>query len=185
MRGHPFCLSSYMNRPPTWRDTIIRRQIQATKGPRVRACGPFLLYQGGFCFFSMLCEGEGIVPQPDVLVLNSNYEPLNICNVRRAISLLLLGKAEVLHLHDSPILTGRGPLHVPSVLKMRYQVRRPMPQLRLSRHSILARDNFTCQYCGVKGRDLTIDHVIPRWAGGPQTWDNLGGMLPKVQPEER
>lgn len=109
----------------------------------------------------------------EVLVLNSNYEPLNVCNVRRAISLLMLGKAEVLHHHDAPVLTGRGPLRVPSVLKMRYQVRRPMPQLRLSRHSILARDNYTCQYCGARGRDLTLDHVIPRWAGGPQTWDNL------------
>ena len=39
------------------------------------------------------------------------------------------------------------------------------PQLRLSRHSILARDNYTCQYCGVKNKELTIDHVTPRWVG--------------------
>lgn len=109
----------------------------------------------------------------DVLVLNSNYEPLNVCNVRRAISLLLLGKAEVLHHHEVPITTVRGPVNAPSVLKMRYQVRRPMPELRLSRHSILARDNYTCQYCGAKSRELTIDHVLPRWAGGPHTWENL------------
>ncbi|MFN8219697.1 MAG: HNH endonuclease [Fimbriimonadales bacterium] len=110
---------------------------------------------------------------PEVLLLNSNYEPLNVCNVRRAISLLVLGKADVVHHHEEPILTTRGGLPAPSVLKMRYQVKRPITELRLSRHSVLARDNFTCQYCGVKGRDLTIDHVVPRWVGGPHTWDNL------------
>jgi len=109
----------------------------------------------------------------EVLVLNSNYEPLNVCNMRRAISLLLLGKAEVLQQRDDPIATGGGFYTAPSVLKMRYAVRRPMPQLRLSRHSVLARDHYTCQYCGVKGKDLTIDHVLPKWAGGPHTWDNL------------
>lgn len=109
----------------------------------------------------------------EVLVLNSNYEPLNVCAMRRAISLLLLGKAEVLVDRDRPLPTSNGPQTAPSVLKMRYQVRRPMPQLRLSRHSVLARDNYTCQYCGCKGKDLTIDHVTPRWAGGQNTWDNL------------
>ena len=110
---------------------------------------------------------------PDVLLLNSNYEPLNVCNMRRAISLLLLGKAEILHDREVPVQTVRGGVKAPSVMKMRYQVKRPMPQLRLSRHSILARDNYTCQYCGSHARDLTIDHVVPRWAGGPHTWDNL------------
>lgn len=96
-----------------------------------------------------------------------------MCNIRRAMSLLVLGKAEVLHDRDLPLQTVRGGVRAPSVLKMRYQVRRPMPELRLSRHSILARDNFTCQYCGAKSRELTIDHVVPRWVGGPQAWDNL------------
>jgi 5-methylcytosine-specific restriction endonuclease McrA len=106
-------------------------------------------------------------------LLNSNYEPLNVCNMRRAISLLLLGKAEVLTQREAPVQTIRGSVSAPSVLKMRYQVKRPMPQLRLSRHSVLARDNYTCQYCGLRSRELTIDHVVPRWAGGPHTWDNL------------
>lgn len=109
----------------------------------------------------------------EVLVLNSNYEPLNVCNIRRAIALMLNGKADVLQESEIPVHITKGDLTAPSVLKMRYQVRRPMPQLRLSRHTILARDNYTCQYCGVRGKDLTIDHVHPRWSGGPHTWDNL------------
>ena len=109
----------------------------------------------------------------EVLVLNNNYEPLNVCNMRRAMTLLLLGKAEVLLDREAPIQTVKGGVTAPSVVKMRYLVRRPMPQLRLSRHSILARDNYTCQYCGVRNKELTIDHVLPRWSGGPHTWDNL------------
>lgn len=109
----------------------------------------------------------------EVLVLNNNYEPLNVCNMRRAMTLLLLGKAEVLLDRESPVQTVKGNITAPSVVKMRYLVRRPMPQLRLSRHSVLARDNYTCQYCGVRNKELTIDHVVPRWAGGPHTWDNL------------
>lgn len=110
--------------------------------------------------------------QLDVLLLNANYEPLNICNIRRAVTLLILEKAEVIHAADSIVLTGEGTFNVPSVVRMRYQVKRPLPQLRLSRHSILARDNYCCQYCGAT-KDLTIDHVIPRWTGGPHTWENL------------
>jgi 5-methylcytosine-specific restriction endonuclease McrA len=36
----------------------------------------------------------------------------------------------------------------------------------------LARDLYTCQYCGSR-KDLTLDHVVPRWCGGPHTWENL------------
>ena len=108
----------------------------------------------------------------DVLLLNANYEPLNVCNIRRAVSLILLGKAEVIEGSEAQLHTSEGDLKVPSVVKMRYHVRRPIPKLRLSRHSVLARDNFTCQYCG-STRDLTIDHVVPRWMGGPCTWENL------------
>lgn len=109
----------------------------------------------------------------EVLLLNSDFEPLNVCNVRRAMALILLGKAEILEHRDGDLITAGGPLPAPSIVRMRYHVRRPLPQLRLSRHSVLARDAYTCQYCGTKSRDLTIDHVVPRWMGGPNTWDNL------------
>jgi len=109
----------------------------------------------------------------EVLLLNSDFEPLNVCHLRRAMALIMLGKADVIQHHDEGVRTASGLLDAPSVVKMKYHVRRPMPELRLSRHSVLARDGYTCQYCGAKGRDLTIDHVIPRWMGGPHTWDNL------------
>ena len=113
------------------------------------------------------------MPQHDGLLLNNNYEPLNVCTVLRAVTLLTRGKAEILHHNGHMIRTGSGELRAPSVLRLRYHVRRPLPELRLSKHSVLARDNYTCQYCGSHGRELTLDHVVPRWMGGPHTWDNV------------
>jgi 5-methylcytosine-specific restriction endonuclease McrA len=117
----------------------------------------------------------------EVLVLNSDYEPLNVCNVRRAIVLVYLGKADVLHTHAEEAkydkdawFTAEGQsIACPSVVKLRKQVRRPLPELKLSRRSIFARDNYTCQYCGQVGKDLTIDHVVPKHNGGPMSWENL------------
>jgi len=109
----------------------------------------------------------------EVLLLNSDFEPLNVTNLRRAMALIVLGKADVLHEHEEKVITTSGPLPAPSIVKLRYHVKRPLPQLRLSRHGVLARDAYTCQYCGTKGKDLTIDHVIPRWKGGGHTWENL------------
>lgn len=109
----------------------------------------------------------------EVLVLNSDYEPLNICNIRRAMNLVFLGKVDVLH-EDSLVLHTVSRVYTsPSVVRLRSHVKRPKPQLRLSRRSVLARDNYVCQYCGHSGHDLTVDHVIPKRLGGPTSWDNL------------
>jgi 5-methylcytosine-specific restriction endonuclease McrA len=117
----------------------------------------------------------------EVLVLNSDYEPLNVCNLRRAIVLVCMGKADILHAREegaggrSARVTSAagGAFDAPSVVKLRHHVKRPLPELKLSRRSVFARDNFTCQYCGVVGKDLTIDHVIPKRHGGGMSWDNL------------
>ncbi len=109
----------------------------------------------------------------NVLVLNLNHEPLNICNYRRALGLILTGKAVVLETNGQLLRSERLTLQMPSVVRLAYQVRRPVPELRLSRRSILARDDYTCQYCGRRRRGLTVDHVIPRHAGGEHSWENL------------
>lgn len=109
----------------------------------------------------------------EVLVLNNDYEPLNVCNLRRAIILVYLGKADVLHTGSKDISVIDGSLDSPSVVRLRHYVKRPIPELRLSRRSIFARDNYTCQYCGHQSRELTIDHVIPKKHGGKSTWENL------------
>jgi 5-methylcytosine-specific restriction endonuclease McrA len=108
-----------------------------------------------------------------VLVLNQNYEPLNICNVRRAFVLVDRGKAEVLEHGVEAIRTASRAVPRPSVIKLQYMVKRPRPQVRLSRREIFLRDDYTCQYCGMRSRDLTLDHVVPKHRGGGHSWDNL------------
>ena len=111
--------------------------------------------------------------QSAVLVLNQNYEPLHVCHVRRAFVLIDRGKAEVLELGDGALRSASFAFPLPSVIRMVYQIRRPRPQMRLTRREVFQRDRFTCHYCGVQGKDLTLDHVMPRNRGGKHTWENL------------
>ncbi|MCY3507321.1 MAG: HNH endonuclease [Chloroflexi bacterium] len=107
------------------------------------------------------------------LVLNQNYEPLNVCNVRRALVLVLRGKAEVIETAKGAIHSANRHFALPSVIRMVYYVRRPRPKLRLSRREVFARDGWACAYCGRASKDLTLDHVVPRYRGGTHSWDNL------------
>jgi 5-methylcytosine-specific restriction endonuclease McrA len=108
-----------------------------------------------------------------VLVLNQNYEPLNVCNARRAFVLVDKGKAEVLEHSEGALRSALHTFPLPSVIRLIYMIRRPRPQMRLTRREIFVRDRYTCQYCGKQTRDLTIDHVMPRHRGGGHSWDNL------------
>ena len=108
-----------------------------------------------------------------VLVLNQNYEPLNVCRVRRAMILLFRGKAEVLE-------NGRGNLHsikdmydIPSVIRLVYFIRRPNHQRKMTKMEIFNRDKYICQYCSRQSKELTLDHVIPRKRGGEHSWENV------------
>jgi len=105
-----------------------------------------------------------------VLLLNASYEPLNICSWRRALILLLKGKAEKVEAYESLI---NETIHVPSVIRLRYYVVVPYKELPFNRKNILHRDNHTCQYCGKISSSLTIDHIIPRSKGGKSTWENV------------
>ncbi len=108
-----------------------------------------------------------------VLVLNQNYEPLNVCNPRRAIVLLDRGKAEVLEHWPGCIRTPSRALPRPSVIRLVQLIKRPRPRVRLTRREVFIRDHYTCQYCGRQAGDLTIDHVVPKSKGGEHTWENL------------
>ena len=114
-----------------------------------------------------------------VLVLNGNYEPINVCTTKRAMGLLLAEKAQALE-------NGRGVIHTvsrtferPSVIRLVYVVRRPRPHVRLCKREILRRDGYRCQYCGREMNQLTLDHVVPRHRGGEHSWDNLVAACPQ------
>lgn len=107
------------------------------------------------------------------LVLNQNFEPLNVCSARRAFVLVHYGKAEVIERIEGALQGVDSVYDLPSVIRLQYQVRRPRPQVRLTRREIFARDLGRCQYCGRAGAELTLDHVFPRHRGGQHEWENL------------
>ena len=108
-----------------------------------------------------------------VLLLNQNYQPLNICTAKRAISLMGLGKAESIINSNKNIRSVTTNFPLPSVIRLYYMVKIPATNRRLSRQALFHRDKFTCQYCNKKTRQLTIDHVTPRSRGGLHIWENV------------
>ena len=114
-----------------------------------------------------------------VLVLNVNYEPLNVCNTARAMTLLVVGKAELLQNGRGVIRTARRTYERPSVIRLRYMIHRPHPRVRLCKREIFRRDEYRCQYCGRTSAHLTLDHVLPRYKGGGYSWENLVSACPQ------
>ncbi len=110
-----------------------------------------------------------------VLVLNSTYEAINICSVRRAIVLVYKGVAVMLEITDKIIHSQTTSIKAPSVIRLVEYINIPHKRVVLSRKNILIRDKYTCQYCGKKfpPSELTIDHIIPKSKGGHTTWDNV------------
>jgi 5-methylcytosine-specific restriction endonuclease McrA len=108
-----------------------------------------------------------------VLVLNYSYEPLNVCQARRAIVLIYRGKAEMLENGSGFIHSANYIFQVPSVIRLAYMIKRPRPERKLTRFEIFNRDRYTCQYCSKETRQLTLDHVIPRYRSGEHTWENV------------
>ena len=111
--------------------------------------------------------------QAPALVLNLNYIPINVCTVRRAIVLVDKGKAELLENHRGELHTVSSVFEAPSIIRLVYLVRRPLLPRKLSKREVFLRDRFTCQYCGKKSQDLTVDHVVPRRQGGGHAWENV------------
>ena len=110
-----------------------------------------------------------------VLLLNITYEPLRIINWKKAITLFLLGKVEVLEEYGREIHSVSFTVKLPSVVRLLRMVKRPKTPVKFSRQNIYARDKYKCQYCGrpFPSEELTYDHVLPKSRGGKTRWDNI------------
>jgi hypothetical protein len=107
-----------------------------------------------------------------VLQLNASFEPLLIISAKRAMTLIVTGKAAIEVESDRKLAGGRI---VPSVVRLTHFRRVPHMRVHPKSKNIFLRDGFTCQYCGVKftPKELTLDHIKPRAQGGLSSWDNL------------
>ncbi|HST82976.1 MAG TPA: HNH endonuclease [Kineosporiaceae bacterium] len=106
------------------------------------------------------------------LVLNAGYEPLAVVSFRRAIVLVLAGKAVVVADGPKPVISESLVVPRPSVILLVRYVRVPHGRaVPVSRRAVLRRDEHRCAYC--EGHASTIDHVLPRSRGGADSWENL------------
>ena len=136
-----------------------------------------------------------------VLVLNRLWQPVNTCTARRAVTLVFLGHAHIVHrdeeknysTHDAYSWLSRAQDHhrqkaqppclrsarhafvVPEIIVLTLYDRLPKTEVKFTRHNVFIRDRHTCQYCDrvFDPRDLNLDHVIPRDKGGRTTWENV------------
>ena len=111
----------------------------------------------------------------NVLVLNASYEAINICNLKRAITLIFKGIACAEEETEHEIKSASMVIKVPTVIRLLKFIRIPYRSVRFSRKNVLIRDGYRCQYCGEQFTPtlLTLDHVIPLSQGGKTQWDNL------------
>jgi 5-methylcytosine-specific restriction endonuclease McrA len=109
-----------------------------------------------------------------VLVLNGSFEPLHFTNARRAITLLLAGKAESVEASPRVVRSPSRAFPLPAVIRLAIYIRKPfVERVAFNKKNILRRDHYACQYCGRRGERLTVDHVVPRSRGGQTTWLNV------------
>lgn len=144
-------------------------------------------------------NGGGGGLQSNVLVLNRFFLPVHVTTAKRAFVLVYKGDAEAITLlnqqvvgfdfeawmahstssaheeDDDFVATVARRLRVPRIVRLLEYDRMPQGRVNFSRKNVLARDEYRCQYCGTRGngRELTLDHVLPRSRGGKHSWTNV------------
>jgi 5-methylcytosine-specific restriction endonuclease McrA len=109
-----------------------------------------------------------------VLVLNYSFEPLHFTNAKRAITLLLSGKAVSVEASPRVVRSPSVTFALPAVIRLAVYIRKPfLDRVAFNKKNILRRDGYACQYCQRRGERLTVDHVVPRSRGGETAWTNV------------
>lgn len=111
------------------------------------------------------------------LLLDQSFQPVKTIPWQRAVTLLTLGKVEIVEEYDGFLIRSvKAVIKMPAVVRLLRAFKRFRKPVKFSRINIFARDNYTCQYCAKKHNDmgkLTFDHVTPRTRGGKTEWSNI------------
>lgn len=107
------------------------------------------------------------------LKLDASWRPVAVTSATEALILVMSGKAQVLETWERKISSVNSSFALPAVIVLGKYVRKKKFKVRCTRKNVLWRDKHTCQYCGLGGLRLTLDHVFPRSRGGIKTWTNI------------
>jgi 5-methylcytosine-specific restriction endonuclease McrA len=115
------------------------------------------------------------------LALNASFEPITMVPMRRALRLVIDGKAEIVEADDGDhIRSARLVLPRPAIIRLVKFVHVPRRFRRQVTNTFLfARDDYRCQYCHRTQADLRVrecltrDHLVPISRGGDNEWTNV------------
>jgi 5-methylcytosine-specific restriction endonuclease McrA len=109
------------------------------------------------------------------LKLDFTYRPIGVIDSIEALVLCLCGKAVAVEKYGKTIKSVSDIFQLPAVIVLKNIVKHRFTEVSAKKRNIFWRDNNQCQYCGgyFNVKDLTVDHIIPKSRGGPNTWTNL------------
>jgi len=119
-----------------------------------------------------------------VLLLNASYEPLTVVSWKRAVTLVISGRAEMVEQAGDRIIRSAGGAEfpMPHVVRLMQMVNfagmRAHRSPRFSKSALMARDDRRCQVAKCEDRGSTVDHLVPRSRGGDTSWENCVLMCP-------
>ena len=139
---------------------------------------------------------NSIVTKATVLVLNRNWQAINIRTPQDAFCMMATNVATALEIdgedhirpvtwndwivlpvrpQDNAVQTVRGAIRVPTVIVAVNYARVPKKRPKLCARAIRERDGNRCQYTGklLHPDEGSLDHVLPRSRGGKDAWENL------------
>ena len=116
----------------------------------------------------------------EIVLLNAYCNYINRVHWQEAVRLLVKGVARPFLGNGKDVVAKlvRSPstrLEIPPILVLNKQIRvKYQKHVPYSKTNIGTRDNWSCQYCGIKLRrnEISIDHIIPRSRGGKNTFEN-------------
>lgn len=120
------------------------------------------------------------------LVLNADYSLLRIVDYKKAMLWHLKYSdtdygVEIIDFYEDDYIIGTNNTYpIPAVAKIKKYFNMTNFNVSFSKKNIFIRDDYTCQYCGLKKtlNELTYDHVIPKskWKkelGSATSWTNI------------
>src|SRR5712691_1499035 len=139
---------------------------------------------------------SNLLTKATVLVLNRNWQAINVRTPQEAFCMMATNVATALEINgedhirpvtwddwitlpvreqDEVVRTVRGAIRVPTVIVAVNYAKVPKKRPKLCARTIRERDDNRCQYTGVvlKPDEGSLDHVVPRSRGGKDAWENL------------
>ncbi len=139
---------------------------------------------------------SNILTKATVLVLNRNWQAINVRTPQEAFCMMATNVATALEIegedHIRPVTwdewitlpirdqeeavrTVRSQIRVPTVIVAVNYAKVPKKRPKLCARAIRERDGNRCQYTGraLRPDEGSLDHVVPRSRGGKHAWENL------------